>query len=347
MKTIKITAKKIVKNLPERKKDSHKRHYGTVLVVAGSNGMAGAAILSARAALKAGAGLVTLAIVKSQQPAVIKALPEAMTIALDENPLGTVNAKSADKILKWQKKNKADVMLIGPGLGLNKDTSAFVKKLLSKTNAPFILDADGLNSVAKIPNYHKLFTRKIPSVITPHAGEALRLLNNSPLDKDTILLPLDKGGEGGFKKYPTTLLKAPSHAPLDKGGLRGDCSDLKQRIKQIQILQKLTKGTVVLKGHQTLISDGDKIFVNPTGGPALAKGGSGDILAGLIAGFWAQIGRQNGFDFKSSLLSAITAVYLHGLSADLAVKELTQRCVLASELLNYLPNAIKKVKSGK
>lgn len=302
MKITRLNKQSISKFLPARKKDSNKSNYGRVLVIAASNGMAGAAILAGRAALKAGAGLVTLAIVKSQQPASLKALPEAMTLALSETPQGTVSEKATAQIIKWQKTHNADLMLLGPGLGLNDHTIKFVKKILQKIKIPFVLDADGLNAVSKIPNYRKLFSKNPPHILTPHPGEAARLLE-------------------------TKTAKTP-----------------KNRISQIKALQTKTKGTVILKGYGTLISGGDKIYRNTTGGPELAKGGSGDILAGLITGFWVQTGIQNGFDTKTALQSAITAVYLHGLCGDLAKKNLTERCVLAGELLDYLPKAIRKVK---
>lgn len=296
-----LTKKQIVKNLPARIKKSCKSDYGRVLVIAGSSGMAGAGVLASRAALKSGAGLVTLAIVKSQQDAIVRLLPEVMTLPLKETDRGTVSEKSATQIIRWQKTHNPDSMLIGPGLGFNNHTIKFVKKILQNIKIPFVLDADGLNAISKIPHYRKLFAKNPPHILTPHPGEAKRLLK--------------------------------TEKPMD-------------RIGQIKALQTKTKGVVILKGYKTLIFGGDKIYQNTTGGPELAKGGSGDILAGLTLGLWAQIGKQKGFSGKSAFQSAITAVYLHGLCGDFAKKDITERCVLAGELLDYLPDAIKKVKKN-
>ncbi|MEW6041389.1 MAG: NAD(P)H-hydrate dehydratase, partial [Elusimicrobiota bacterium] len=100
---------------------------------------------------------------------------------------------------------------------------------------------------------------------------------------------------------------------------------------------------VVLKGHKTVVTDSKEIFTNPSGGPSLAKGGSGDILAGLIAGLWAQNGISKGFSLKTAFESACLGVYLHGLCGDLAAKKFTERCVLAGELLDFLPEAYRKI----
>ena len=103
-------------------------------------------------------------------------------------------------------------------------------------------------------------------------------------------------------------------------------------------------GVVVLKGAGTLVCGGRTILKNPTGGPALAKGGSGDVLAGLCAGFFAQAGRARGFTAAAALESAALAVYLHGLCGDLAAKKFTERCVLAGELPDFLPAAIRRLR---
>lgn len=117
----------------------------------------------------------------------------------------------------------------------------------------------------------------------------------------------------------------------------------KQRILYAKELSQKTGGVCLLKGFETVITDGKKTYINTTGGPALAKGGSGDVLAGMIAGLWAQIGTAEGFNNASALKAAACGVYLHGLCGDLAAKKLTDRCVLAGDLLNNLPDAFRQV----
>ncbi len=118
------------------------------------------------------------------------------------------------------------------------------------------------------------------------------------------------------------------------------------RVDSAMQLSSRTRQVVVLKGSGTIITDASSVFKNPTGGPALAKGGTGDILAGLIAGLWAQHGKICGFSLKSAMDSSLLGVYVHGLCGDMASKELTERCVLAGELLDYLPGAFRKIRPG-
>lgn len=120
-------------------------------------------------------------------------------------------------------------------------------------------------------------------------------------------------------------------------------ADEKQRQVYAKKLSALTGGVSLLKGFHTVITDGKTVYVNPTGGPALAKAGSGDVLGGFIAGLWAQLGTAEGFDNKSALKAAACGAYLHGLCGDLAAKKLNERCVLASDTTEQLPFAFKKI----
>jgi len=120
-------------------------------------------------------------------------------------------------------------------------------------------------------------------------------------------------------------------------------TDKKSRQVVAQTLSKRTGGISVLKGFETVITDGKITYINPTGGPMLAKAGSGDVLGGIIAGLWAQLGSANGFDNKSALKAAATGVYLHGLCGELAARQLSDRAVLASDVAARLPLAWKRV----
>ena len=297
MKIKKITLEVIKPLLPRRRGDSHKGDYGRVLVVAGSRGMTGAAILTARAALKAGAGLVTVACPETERPVAACALPESMTFGA-ACARGAFSVKAAAQLAALAAEKNFDVVLIGPGIGSSPAARAFVLKLLKTLRLPAVIDADALNALAAGPRPFKIAAS--PFIITPHPGEAGRLLGKKIADR-------------------------PAAAAR---------------------LAALTGGVAVLKGQGTLVCGGKIILKNTTGGPALAKGGSGDVLAGLCAGFLAQAGRARGFNPGTALSSAALAVHLHGLCGDLAAKKFTERCVLAGELLDFLPAAIRSVRHG-
>lgn len=294
MKPTGITKAYLKPLLPPRPRASHKGDHGRVLVAAGSRGMTGAAILAARAALKAGAGLVTVACPESERKIIACAVPEAMTFGASCSA-GAFTAAAAKEVAVFAVKKKVDVLLLGPGLGDRPGARAFALKLLARLGLPAVVDADALNALAAGPRPFKI--KSPAAVFTPHPGEAGRLLGKKVADR-----------------------------PAAAAALAG-----------------LTGGVAVLKGHGTLLCSGGKILKNPTGGPELAKGGSGDVLAGLCAGFLAQNGRARGFGAGTVLGSAALAVYLHGLCGDLAAKALTGRCVLAGELTDFLPAAIRSL----
>ncbi len=280
--------------LPARRKNSHKGDYGRVLVVAGSRGLAGAAILAARAALKAGAGLLTVACPESERKIIACAVPEAMTFCAACSG-GTFSAKAAAEVRAFALAKKIDVILAGPGLGSAPGARAFAARLLSGLRIPSVIDADALNAIASA-GFRSFKFPEAPFILTPHPGEASRLLGKKVADR-------------------------PAAA---------------------RELADVSGGTTVLKGEGTLVCGGARLMRNTTGGPVLAKGGSGDVLAGLCAGFFAQAGTLRGFSEAEAFGSAALAVYLHGLCGDLAANKFTDRCVLAGELLDQLPEAIKR-----
>lgn len=290
MKAKALTRSYLADQLPPRPRTAHKGDFGRVLVVAGSRGMAGAAILSARAALKAGAGLVTVACPGSVQKTIACALPEAMTFAAC--PGDTFTAGAAARVAAFAGDKKTNVLLVGPGLGSSAGARSFALRLLAALDIPAVVDADALNALAAGPRPLK-FKNKF-SIITPHPGEAARLLGKKIIDR-------------------------PAAAAA---------------------LARLTGGTAVLKGPGTLVCGAGELYKNTSGGPELAKGGSGDVLAGLTAGFYAQNGLARGFTPETAAGSAALAVSLHGRCGSLAAKKYTSRCVLAGELLDFLPAAL-------
>jgi NAD(P)H-hydrate epimerase len=294
-----LTLKQVSKLLPTRAADSHKGKFGHLLVVAGSRGMSGAAGLAGWAALKAGAGLVTVASPASQQRIVAGLRPELLTAALTETAEGTLHPRAIDDIQAVVRDKKIDLLALGPGLSIHPRTIEAVLDILTETALPTILDADGLNALAAVDRktVAALFKkRSAPSVLTPHPGEIARLLRTSS----------------------TRVQKMRQAAAFE--------------------LAKELGVVVVLKGHRTIISDGRSAYVNPTGNPGLAKGGTGDVLTGILGGLWAQ--RP---DAGWALPASCLATYLHGLSADFAVERTTEHALLASDVIEALPQAFQKL----
>ncbi len=276
--------------LLRRKPDSHKGNYGHILILAGSSRFSGAALLCCQAAMRSGAGLVTLGIPKSINIALIKNKPkEVMTLPLPETKKGTLSLKAFATISRFLK--NVDVLIIGPGLGNHKSTYALIRKIIKKTNQPIIIDADAINALSK--HLRILKDHKGEIILTPHQKEISRLLN---IDINFV----KKNRKVVAKKYA-----------------------------------KYYNTLIVLKGHATIVTDGKKqLYINKTGNPGMATAGSGDVLSGIIGAFTAQ-----GLDvFKA----AKYATYIHGLAGDIAAKDKTQISLIASDIINRIPDAIKK-----
>jgi NAD(P)H-hydrate epimerase len=272
--------------LPSRPKESNKGDFGKVLVVAGSRGMSGAAVLCASAALRGGAGLVRVAVPAGILPIVAAGNPCYMTTPLPEDDEGRLAADAAPNLLALIKDN--DVLAIGPGLGRGPGVAHVVGQALSYAEIPIVLDADGLNAIAG--QLHRITNRKAPLILTPHPGEFARLLG------------------------------------CDAATVQTNRQELVRRFAFDHCV------IVVLKGHGTLVTDGAKLYVNTTGNPGMATGGTGDVLTGLIA---ALVGQG-----LEPFAAAQLGVYLHGLAGDLACKVLGEASLIASDLLAYLPSAM-------
>ena len=235
--------------VPPRPPASHKGTYGRVLVVAGSTGMTGAAALASEAALRAGAGLVTLATPKHLNPILEGLLPEVMTLPLPETDAGSLSVSAASAILEFAEKTKS-VLAIGPGLSQHSDTVLLVHQLVRENreralNLRMVVDADGLNALSQVPEVISLLDRE--AILTPHPGEMSRLTSSS----------------------------VPS--------LEAD------RIRTAQQFASEHNLTLVFKGAPTVtgLVNGD-VWINSTGNPGMATGGMGDVLTGIIAGLMAQ-----------------------------------------------------------
>lgn len=274
--------------LPRRAPDANKGSCGRVFVVAGSEGMTGAAALSAYAALRCGSGLVTVGTADSERAILACKLTEAMTVGLASRN-GIICRDAADRILEYAA--KSDAVVFGPGIGRSCDIGYLTEKLLEKYDGKLVLDADGINALSE--NIDILRKRRCEVVLTPHPGEMSRLA--------------------------------------------------KKTIAQIQQCREQTAAsfardfgvTVVLKGKDTVISDGKRISRNPTGNSGMATGGTGDVLTGVIAAFAAQ-----GADLFSA---SVLGTYVHGLAGDIAAEEKGIFGLIAGDVAEALPYAVKRL----
>jgi NAD(P)H-hydrate epimerase len=280
-----LTKERMRELVPARTADSHKGDFGRVLIVAGSVGKTGAAHLAATGALRSGAGLVTIATSRSCVPTVAMMAPEYMTEGL-ETAAGTVDFAAVDRVLDL----KADVIAVGPGLGQEPATAAFVHALVERSGVPLVLDADALNAFAGEPE--RLVGRDgLNVIITPHPGEMARLMN--------------------------TTVEAIQ----------------RDRLRAASDFAVAHRVHVVLKGHRTIIAGPDnRAFVNLTGNSGMATGGTGDLLTGMIAAWFAQL-----LDAEAACK---LAVYLHGTAGDLAEADEGEVALVAGDVAARLGDAV-------
>ncbi len=256
-----------------RPKESNKGGYGHVLVIGGAPGKAGAPEMSGIAALRAGAGLVSVAC----------SAPNLRHLELMTEPL----PQSYDALLKAAARKT--VLAVGPGLGDHPDHVALVRKIAAETELPAVIDADGLNALAG----HEWHSGGRLRVLSPHPGEMARLAGSS------------------IPQVQSNRLETARAFAAKSGSI------------------------VVLKGNRTVIAMPDgRAWINPTGSPGMATGGTGDILTGLVAGMLAQFPNE-------PETSVIAAVYLHGLAGEIGAAKLTEQCLIATDLLTCLPQAIR------
>lgn len=278
--------------LPVRLPYFHKNDFGHAVLFAGSAGKAGAAVLAARAALRSGAGLVTVICPRQIDPVIQTAFPEAMTLPVDlERPEQAF--QECRELLA-----RADAILAGCGIGTGKTAAEFFRLLLGLEKKAFILDADALNIISR--DLSLLSNRTNSYILTPHPGEFSRLAGKG---KDEIM-------------------KDPF----------GCARDFSSRHSVL----------LVLKSSETMIVSPDGlIHVNNTGNDGMATAGSGDVLAGILAGLCAQNVRRG----NPPYVSAAAGVYLHALSGDIARKSTGAYSLLAGDILTCLPDAFKRVSS--
>jgi NAD(P)H-hydrate epimerase len=289
--------------LAPREREGNKGSYGHVLVIGGSVGKTGAAAMAGFSALRAGAGLSTIATPKSALATVAAFHPELMTEPLPETEAGTISMRALAPELDALLERKT--LAIGPGISRNAETAEFVRSIVTRSQkssatssiANMVVDADALNAFEGVAD--QLQGRGRTLVITPHPGEMSRL----------------------------TGLSIPEI-----------------QANRLEVARKFSREhelIVVLKGHRTLIAAPDgTVWVNPTGNPGMATGGTGDILTGIVAGLLAQ-------HPKHALEATALAVYLHGLAGDLASQSLGENSLVATDLVRFLPEAFVRTRGSK
>jgi ADP-dependent NAD(P)H-hydrate dehydratase / NAD(P)H-hydrate epimerase len=284
-----VTPESIAPCFAPRPRDSNKGKFGHVLVVAGSRGKPGAAAMAGLAALRAGAGLVTVACPESALASIASHSAELMTEPLPETTAGAIARSAFDRIAELAAKRT--LIAIGPGIGTDDETRDVVLRLFAEAAQPMVIDADALNCLAGTTWEGSRALR----VLTPHPGEMGRLTGR-------------------------TIAEVQA-----------------DRISSARSLAASRKVVVILKGERTLIGFPDgRVWINPTGSPSMAKGGTGDILTGMVSGLISQFP-------EDSDRAIAAAVYLHSLAGEIAARHQTEQTVIATDLLRYLPEGIRGI----
>ncbi|TME84178.1 MAG: NAD(P)H-hydrate dehydratase [Chloroflexi bacterium] len=277
--------------LPARPRDGHKGTFGTVVVLAGSQGFTGAAYLASMGAARSGAGIVRLLVAQSIYPILAEKCTEVIVGPVPEISPGVVGHASLSGILRGFA--GADAGVIGPGLGRDASTRRLIEDLVPRVAAPLVLDADALNLLSE---HRTMLPRLSPRIVlTPHPAEFARL------------------------------------SGLETPAVQQDRRGIASRFA------KVWNKVVVLKGADTVIAAPDgRVTLNAVATPALASGGTGDVLAGVIAGLMGQ--RLPPFE------AAVTGVHLHSLAGMDLEASMGQAGVLASDLLPQLPRVMERLR---
>jgi len=269
--------------LPKRKPETHKGNYGRLLIVGGCVGYTGAPSLCARAAVRAGAGLVYLGVPRTIYDITAVKNDEAMPFPLPADDTGKLAASAARGLVKYL--SSCDVCAVGPGMGKSEGTGAVLRFLMESFQKPMVIDADGLNMLAG--QMELLRARTAFTVLTPHEGEFLRLGGTLTGDR-----------------------AADALAFAEKWG----CA-------------------LVLKGHRSVAAFPDgRVFLGTRGNPGMAKGGSGDVLTGILGALLGQLPPE---------AAVCTGVHLHSLAGDLCAGEKGEYAMTATDLIETLPAATK------
>lgn len=276
--------------LKPRKKDIHKGDCGKLLVIAGSKGMAGAAALACKSAIRSGVGIVKAAVPSVINDIIQISVPEAISVPLADNKKGQIETSCLNEILNHIK--DCNAVAIGPGLGKNEDILKIINTIIKNTDIPLVVDADGLNAVGL--NADTIFSLRNSIVITPHPGEMARLtgLDIKHINENRIEIAREYSRKWGI--------------------------------------------IVLLKGSRTVIAlPNGKVYINTSGNPGMASGGSGDVLTGVLSSFLAQK-----FKIEDAV---VAAAFIHGLAGDIMAEKFGEYGLAASDIATGTAVAIKEL----
>lgn len=288
-----VTPEDLCDAITQRSPEAHKGDFGHLFVLAGSAGKTGAGVMASEAALRVGAGLVTMGVPRSLDLAMEARLTEVMTLPLPEDPNQTFSKEAVEVILSTSE-GKTCVAL-GPGISTLGETPEMVREVVRRVNLPMVIDADGLNAL--VGHVDLLAACEALRIVTPHPGEMARLLgrNVKEIQED--------------------------------------------RIGSALMLAQQSGTFVVLKGAGTVVaSPQGQVGLVPTGNPAMASAGMGDVLTGILGGLLAQ-----GMDPMGVMC---LGAYLHGWVADRWAEEVGSRGLMATDLLNRIPGALEQILKG-
>ena len=283
----------IIKLLPERPDDAHKGTMGTLCSVTGSKGFSGAAVLSARAALRSGVGLMYQILPECIYPIFASSVYESVCVPVRGNGSGTVCESDIPEILSCT--DRATAILIGCGMGCSEETAQVLRAVVQSSKVPLIIDADGINALSK--HIDILYDTKAEVILTPHIKEFSRLSGLSTAE----------------------ILSSPAEHAAD-------------------FARAHTGVTLVLKGHRTYVAGNGELYENIAGNSGMAKGGSGDVLAGIIASLAAQGAKP--------LDAATAGVHIHALAGDIVAAKLSRTSMLPGDIIEALPEIYAKAEDS-
>jgi NAD(P)H-hydrate epimerase len=289
--------------LPARPRYSYKGTYGHVLLVAGSRGKTGAALMAAKACLRTGAGLVTIGVPRTLVNTLQSRVTEEMLLPLPDKDDGSLSSDAAGPVLQFLR-GKGTVLAIGPGISCDAEISRLVSVLVTEVKVPMVIDADGINAISGKTSL--LRKSRAAVIITPHPGEMARLLMR---------------GKG---------IKVKGAA----AGLRNEIE--KERIQRALSFAKKTGTYLVLKGVPTVTATpSGEVFLNTTGNPGMAKAGTGDVLTGMISSLLAQ-----GLNPRNA---SAAGVYMHGHIGDIMAQKRGTHSLIASDMINTIPSVFRSI----
>ncbi len=277
-----------IPQLKPRKAESHKATFGRACIIGGSRGMTGSVCLAGAAALRAGAGLVSVAVPDRCLDVVASYDPNYMTIPVPDDSAGRFAVEAVSTLAEMLL--NATSVGIGPGMAQSADVTKIVAGIYDRFAGPMVVDADALNAMAHDPD--RLNTAAGPRILTPHIGEFRRLIGDS----------------------------------------QATPSECREQVNEFAAANSVI---VVLKGNRTIVTDGTKTYVNCTGNPGMATGGSGDVLTGVITGLLGQA--------LSPLEAAILGVYAHGIAGDVARDQFGELSMVAENIKDSLPAAFQSI----